>query len=105
MMPRQAFEPEIGDHVKVEILIAARWSEEDIAIAIGCSRPTLRRHFADNLRLGRLRRRAEVLVGLHDEAVGGKVGAVRQFLALTEPPAPADPESDVPATQTPGRAA
>lgn len=89
-MPRQAVEFDEDVALKVEILVAVSWSEERIARAVGCSRPTLRRLYADNLKYGRERRVSDILMAMHDSAVRGKAGPAKRFLQMAEkePPAP-----------------
>jgi hypothetical protein len=66
---------------------------EDIAIALGISRPTLDKHYAAELSEGALSRRVEVMQALHAAAKRGNSGAAKAYLLmepqLAAPPLPA----------------
>lgn len=71
-------------------------SHEEIALALGISRPTLEKHFEHELSIGAYQRRAEVLTAMHKAATKkGNVAAQKAFLAmgpeLAAPPAPQEP--------------
>lgn len=85
-MPRPAFNPEEFESEHIEALVAAGMSEDEIAVYCQCSRPTLRRYFSQELKHGRIRRRARLLIELYDAGLHGKIAAAKAFLKLTEPP-------------------
>jgi len=58
-------------------------SHEEIAIALGISRPTLEKHFAAELSKGAFERRLEVLQGLQAAAKRGNAAAVRLYLQIS----------------------
>lgn len=84
------FEPTQEQRERVEILMAGAMSEEEIAISIGLSRNSLRKHFAKELRGGRAKRRSEVLVAMFTSAKAGNVSAQKGFIALGAVAAAAD---------------
>jgi hypothetical protein len=63
---------------------------EQIAIAIGISEPTLRKHFGHELTEGAYRKRIEVIEALRKVAAKGNVSAAKAYLAL-EPQLAAPP--------------
>ena len=67
---------------KVEVLLAGGMMAWQIAMAIGVSEPTLREHYGDQLSAGKARKRAEVILAMHKEAISGNVSAQKGFLAL-----------------------
>ena len=75
-------------------------SHEEIAIALGISRNTLEKHFADQLATAAYQRRMEVLDAMHKAAKGGNVAAQKAYLStspwLSAPPAPAPAEAPAP---------
>lgn len=58
-------------------------SHEEMAIALGISRPTLEKHFAAELSAGAYQKRLEVLNSMHRAAKKGSVAAQKAYLALT----------------------
>ena len=78
---RPQFSPTAEQREQCAILAAGRMSEEDIASAFGISRPTLRKHFADELTTGAAQRNAAVLEQLYRTAMDGNVAALRLWLA------------------------
>lgn len=68
---------------RVEEMISCGMSEPEISHVIGCSVPTLRKHFADHLMHGRARRRAEVIELLYKTARKGNVSAQKQLEDMT----------------------
>ena len=78
---RPQFQPTNEQREQCAILAAGRMSEENIAAALGVSRPTLRKHFADELTAGAAERNAAVLQALYAAAVNGNVAAARTWLA------------------------
>ena len=73
-------------------------SHEEMAIALGISRPTLEKHFERELSIGSLQRRVEVLQAMHRAAMKGNVAAQKAYIAATPqasaPPLPPDPKPD-----------
>jgi len=78
---RPQFQPTNEQRSQCAILAAARMSEENIAAALGVSRPTLRKHFADELTAGAAKCNAAVLEQLYRTAMDGNVAALRLWLA------------------------
>lgn len=80
---------------KVEQARAIGMSQDEIAMAVGCSTNTLLKYFMAELQTGHAKRRFEVADMLFREARGGNVSAMRKLFDETlmkeEPPAP---ESD-----------
>lgn len=75
-------------HEQVQILAGAGWPERDLALLLGIARETLRKCFEDELTLGRLRCRAEVVEALYRAAsAAGNVSAQKAWLQLTADPA------------------
>lgn len=73
---------------------------EEIAIALGISPPTLRKHFELELSTGALQRRMGVIQAMYDLAIKGNVAAQRAYMATTPMPAApptADPDPVKPA--------
>src|SRR5688572_21509988 len=68
---------------QVEELVSCGMTEADIAGAIGCSRPSLRTHFRDQLKTGRAKRRAEVVRLLFASARKGNVSAQKKLVDIT----------------------
>src|SRR5215213_4468444 len=82
---RPEFRATTEQTTQVRVLAAMGWCERDIAAVIGCARDTLRRHFGDGLRHGRLQCKAEVLLHLFHAATSfGQAGAKRQWLQLQD---------------------
>jgi DNA-binding NarL/FixJ family response regulator len=77
---RPALKPSQRQRKLAEMCVAAGMSHVEIAAVLGISKPTLELHFADELRNGRVRRFAEVLVLLDRAARRGSVSAMK-FLA------------------------
>jgi DNA-binding CsgD family transcriptional regulator len=80
---RPSFEVTPSLQRQVEELVACGMTENEIAGAIGCSRPTLRAHFRDQLKTGRAKRRAEVVRLLFASARRGNVAAQKKLMELT----------------------
>jgi hypothetical protein len=87
----------VTDTLRRQVAIAAGggMSHEEIAIAIGCSRNTLEKHFAAEISEGALKRRFEVMQALFRAATGkGKrvnVTAAKAYLATPAFAAPPPP--------------
>ena len=78
---RPQFQPTNEQRETCSILAAGQMSEEAIASVFGITRPTLRKHFADELTTGAAKRNAAVLLALYETAVAGNVAAARTWLA------------------------
>jgi len=76
---------------KVSIAAGAGMTHEEIAIALGISRPTLAKHFEVELSEVALKRRMEVFEAMHKAALKGNVSAQRAY-AATVPTFAAPPE-------------
>ena len=61
---------------KVEEMAAKGMSRVEIAVLIGCSRSTLTKHFADELKRGHARCRKELVACMWAAAKRGRVGAI-----------------------------
>lgn len=81
---RRAYRPSDRDREKVEVLVAAGMTVEDIARAMSIAEPTLRKHYGRELETGALRKRGEMLVALNRAALKGNVAAVKEALAIMD---------------------
>jgi hypothetical protein len=86
-MPRPSFRPTAAQRRQVAIAAGGGMSHEAIALALGLSRNTLRKHFAEELTSGAVARRMEVLRAQYRAAVKGNVAAQKAYL-LHEPQDP-----------------
>ena len=79
---------------KVSIGAGGGMRHEAIALAIGVSVPTLRKHYEAELSTVAMQRRMEALQGVHKAAMRGSSSAAKLFLAnepeFTPPPADGD---------------
>jgi hypothetical protein len=86
---------EVSDEERrqVEILIGGGMSQDDIARAIGRTLETLRRHFVEELRCGRAKSRAAVIVAQFETALKGNASAQDKYLGKSQvgTNVPADP--------------
>lgn len=84
---------------KVAIAAGGGMSHEAIAMAIGCAKETLEKHFAHELSEGAHAKRLEVIEALHRQAKKGGVAAVKAYLAIQAQyaPPPAPPADGAPA--------
>ncbi|HVL70254.1 MAG TPA: hypothetical protein VM434_00040 [Beijerinckiaceae bacterium] len=69
--------------IAVERYVACGMRHDDIARAIGVSHPTLRKHFADELRTGPAKQRAAVIERLFNSAFSGNVSAQKHLERMT----------------------
>jgi AraC-like DNA-binding protein len=84
-MARPEYRPTSDESSRVEVLKAAGWTERDLAQLLGISRGTLRKHFGDELKNGRLRCRAEVVEALWRSASSaGNLAASKAWLRLCD---------------------
>ncbi|WBU27575.1 hypothetical protein OOZ54_12810 [Rhodopseudomonas palustris] len=79
---RPEFEPTAEQRERVEILVGGGMSKEDIAAAMLVAVNTLKKHFAKELKIGRSKRRAEVLEAMFNSAKGGNVSAQKAYIQL-----------------------
>lgn len=92
---------------EVEQMRSVGMSIDEIAIAIGCSTPTLTKHFDAELTTGAAKRRREVVNLLYQTARKGNVSAQKKLEEMTQAAALAaarmDEEPAPDATQKPSR--
>lgn len=69
---------------EVAELVSCGMIQDDIARAIGCSTPTLQKHFDEELKTGTARKRAEVIKLLYRNARAGNVSAQKQLETMTK---------------------
>lgn len=94
---RPEFKPTKAQRANVEIAAGGGMPHEEIALALGITRPTLRKHFEDELTRGAMVRRIDVHVATYDAAtVKRNASAARQYLSGT-PEAAAPAPDPVPA--------
>lgn len=79
---RPSFRPTRANRDTVAGLAGGGMRHEDIAIAIGISTPTLRKHFEAELSQGAAQKRAAVLLALQRKALEGNVSAAKAYLAV-----------------------
>ena len=79
---RPPFKPTATQRRHVRIAAGAGLPHVEIAAGLGCSQPTMRRHFAVELAQGAAAARIEVVAALHAAALRGSAAACRAFLAL-----------------------
>lgn len=70
--------------LRVKALASVNKTHGEIAHAMGISEPTLRRYYLRELKGGLAQLRAAVMVKLVEKALGGDVGAMKEFLRQTE---------------------
>lgn len=58
-------------------------SHEEIALGLGISRPTLEKHFEQELSIGAYEKRLETLDALHRAAKKGNVAAIKAYNSMT----------------------
>lgn len=80
---RPTFQVTAKHRRQVAELIACGMTQDDVARAIGCTKPTLLKHFPEELRTGAAQKRAEVLGMLYRNARKGNVSAQRHLEAMT----------------------
>lgn len=74
-------------------------TQEEIAIGLGISKPTLAKHYERELSVGAYERRIEVLEALHAGGVKGNASAARQYLSGIPEAAPPPIEVGAPAPE------
>lgn len=80
---RPPYKPTAAQRLRVSVAAGAGWRHEEIALALGISQPTLRKHFERELSVGAYHRRMEVVQALYRAAKKGNVQAVRHYTELT----------------------
>jgi predicted transcriptional regulator len=65
----------------VAIAAGAGAAHEEIAMGLGITRPTLRKHYRLELSTGAAMRRLEVLNAIYRAAMQGRVSAIKAYLA------------------------
>ena len=78
---RPQFQPTPEQRSRCSILSAGRMPEEAIASVFGITRPTLRKHFADELTTGAAQCNGAVLEQLYRTAMDGNVAALRLWMS------------------------
>jgi hypothetical protein len=79
---RRPLKPTQRQRKLTEICVAAGMTQVEIAAVLGISKPTLELHFADELKNGAARRRADMLVLLDRAARRGSVSAMKYLDTL-----------------------
>jgi hypothetical protein len=91
-MARPEFQ--VTDELRRRVAIAAgsgTMTHEEIAIGLGISRPTLEKHFVEELAEGAYRKRLEVLEAMHAAALKGNITAQREYLSRSPRASPTRP--------------
>ena len=79
------YRPSTDERRQVRFLKAAGWGERDLARLLGISRETLRKHFADEFELARLRCRAEAIEAIYLAGrSAGSLAATTAWLAILD---------------------
>jgi len=78
---RPAYKPTAAVRRQVSIAAGAGMPHEHIALALGITTPTLRKHFERELSVVAYQRRMEALQGLHAAAKRGNVSAAKAYTA------------------------
>ena len=90
---RPPWAPTKADRSRAEIAAGGGMPHEEIALALGVSVPTLRKHLAAELSTGAHRRRMQVLEAVHASARKGNAAAAKAYLsAVPEVAAPDVPK-------------
>lgn len=85
---RPPFKPTAAMRRKVAAATAGGIPQESIALAIGCTPPTLRKHFATELTIGAAAQRVDVMDALFRKARAGNVAACKAIQAMSPAAAP-----------------
>lgn len=107
MAGRPAFKPTPTQRRKVATAAGAGMAQDQIALALGITKPTLVKHFELELTTGAAVKKMEALDALHLQAKRGHVSAIKAYLLIasgTVPAAipgdkPAEPETKAPAAK------
>lgn len=81
---RREYAPTDEDRAKVQVLKAGGMTNEAIAVALGISEPTLRKHFPSELDRATAKVRAEMLMARYHAAKGGNVQAQNKMIELVD---------------------
>ncbi|MGR4927290.1 hypothetical protein ACIPUD_10835 [Bradyrhizobium sp. CAR08] len=103
---KSAGRPEIkvtaAEREKVEILVGGGMPVEEIASAMDMAVNTLKKHFRLELKIGRSKKRAEMLMAMFNSGKGGNVSAQKSYLQhlllADADDAVQNPSADEPAT-------
>lgn len=76
---RPAFKPTAANRRKVEELVSCGVSQDDCARALGITKPTLVKHFEEELANGVARKRAEVIAMLYKQARKGNATCIKKL--------------------------
>ena len=91
---RPPHQPTTDLRMRVSIAAGGGMPHEEIALTIGVSTPTLRKHYAAELSTEAAKRRMENFASLFASAQGGNVSAQKAYAAARMAPAAPDPEPD-----------
>lgn len=95
---RPSWSPTKAQRSQAEIAAGGGMPHEEIALALGVSVPTLRKHLGAELSTGAHRRRMQVIEAVHAAARKGNAAAAKAYLsAVPECAAPDLPKSEEPA--------
>lgn len=81
---RPFFEPKPSDYRKVEEMVSGGMSIDAIAVAVGITKPTLYKHFAEELSQGAAKKRGELIDMLFKAARKGNVTAIKRLIDINE---------------------
>jgi hypothetical protein len=79
---RPEFKATAADREKVEILIGGGMAIDEVAAAMDLAVNTLKKHFGPELKVGRSKKRSEILLAMFNSAKGGNVSAQKAFIQL-----------------------
>lgn len=100
---RPAHEPTAESREMVEILAGSKVKAWEIADALGISEPTLREHYAQELRFGRAKKKAAMLVSQYRAGVEGNVSAQKAWLGQSHAVEQAPPAEKAPPAEAMGK--
>lgn len=86
MLGRPPFFASADDRARVAEMASCAMPQADIARVIGCTMPTLRKHFREELSTGAAVKRAEIVGLLYANARAGNVSAQKHLEIMTRPP-------------------
>jgi len=91
---RKPFKATVARKRQVEELVSCGMSQDDIARALGCTTPTLVKHFGEQLKAGAAKKRAHVIAQLYKAAGKGNVAAMKKLHELHTVAQALDPLGD-----------
>lgn len=94
---RPEFAPTKRHRDKVEQLVACGMSKEDVARALGITKPTLLKHFPEELAGGVAKKRSEIIGMLFKAAKSGNVTAQKKLEEMNRVATAAEAMADIPA--------